>query len=172
MGNCLAKIYINRKVGGLLCPLPWGNWLFISQNVAWAEAYLSYLRTKWYPEFQPFGHNSHGLKSVAWACNGCSKTNKALASTRTDNYLKCHSPTRMANYKFRMQRPTLDPYTVISFSTSGCEIMDGGSSAWFQRELFIKPRRRGCHLITDEIEKLEEIKNIKIGLCHVLSKQK
>ena len=44
-----------------------------------------------------------------------------------------------------------------------------GCSAWLQRELLIKPRRRGCHLITDEIEKLEEIKNIKIGLCHILS---
>ena len=44
-----------------------------------------------------------------------------------------------------------------------------GCSAWFQRELLLKPRRRGCHLITDEIEKIQEVKNIKIGLCHVLS---
>jgi len=54
-------------------------------------------------------------------------------------------------------------YVIVMESFCGC-------SAWFQRELFIKPRRRGCHLITDEIEKLEDIKNIKIGLCHILSK--
>jgi len=46
MGHCLATIDMSQKVGGLLCPFPWeGNWVPISNNVAWAEAYFS---TKWH----------------------------------------------------------------------------------------------------------------------------
>ena len=47
----------------------------------------------------------------------------------------------------------------------------GDGTKWFQKEINVGARKRGCHLITDEIDKLSEIKKIKIGLCHVLSNE-
>lgn len=41
---------------------------------------------------------------------------------------------------------------------------------WFQQEIKLNAMKRGCHLITDKIEKISDLKKIKIGLCHVLSK--
>ncbi|MBB1322839.1 secondary thiamine-phosphate synthase enzyme YjbQ [Shewanella sp. SR43-8] len=39
---------------------------------------------------------------------------------------------------------------------------------WFQREITLKPHRRGFHLITDEvIAKLPQLRDIKVGLLHV-----
>jgi len=39
---------------------------------------------------------------------------------------------------------------------------------WFQREIALKPHRRGFHLITDEvIAKLPQLRDIKVGLLHV-----
>ncbi|MEZ8186413.1 YjbQ family protein [Shewanella vesiculosa] len=39
---------------------------------------------------------------------------------------------------------------------------------WFQREITLKPHRRGYHLITDEvIAKLPQLRDIKVGLLHV-----
>jgi secondary thiamine-phosphate synthase enzyme len=43
--------------------------------------------------------------------------------------------------------------------------------SWYQKEILIKPRGRGFHLITEEVlGQLTEIKNIKIGLMHILIK--
>lgn len=43
--------------------------------------------------------------------------------------------------------------------------------AVFQREILLKPRTRGFHIITDEIlSATPEIKNIKAGLAHVFIK--
>jgi secondary thiamine-phosphate synthase enzyme len=42
---------------------------------------------------------------------------------------------------------------------------------WYQKEILLKPRGRGFHLITEEVlGQLTEIKNIKIGLMHILIK--
>ena len=39
---------------------------------------------------------------------------------------------------------------------------------WFQKELSLRPRSRGFHLITDEIlQQVPEIRQLSIGLCHV-----
>jgi len=43
--------------------------------------------------------------------------------------------------------------------------------SWYQKEILLKPRGRGFHLITEEvIGQLTEIKTIKIGLMHILIK--
>lgn len=42
---------------------------------------------------------------------------------------------------------------------------------WYQKEIALKPRERGFHIVTDEvIEQFSEIKNIKTGLIHILIK--
>lgn len=42
---------------------------------------------------------------------------------------------------------------------------------WIQKEITLKPRSRGFHLVTDEIiSQLPEIKNIKVGLLNVFIK--
>ena len=42
---------------------------------------------------------------------------------------------------------------------------------WFQKQVELKPRTRGFHLITQEVLKeLPEIQNIKVGLAHLLLK--
>jgi len=43
--------------------------------------------------------------------------------------------------------------------------------SWIQKEILLKERPRGFHLITDEIiKKIPEIKNFKVGLIHLLLK--
>ena len=39
-----------------------------------------------------------------------------------------------------------------------------------QKEITLKAFKRGCHLIGDKIKALDEVKKVKIGTCHVLSK--
>lgn len=40
---------------------------------------------------------------------------------------------------------------------------------WYQTTLRLKPRRRGFHLITDEIEQaLPELRQLRVGLLHLL----
>lgn len=42
---------------------------------------------------------------------------------------------------------------------------------WFQKEISLKPRSRGFHLVTDEVvNQLPELKEIKTGLMHILIK--
>ncbi len=42
---------------------------------------------------------------------------------------------------------------------------------WFQKQVELKPRTRGFHLITQEVLKqIPEIQNIKFGLAHLLLK--
>ena len=41
---------------------------------------------------------------------------------------------------------------------------------YFQQEITLKKAKRGCHLITDQIEKISDLKKIKVGLCHIHSK--
>ena len=42
--------------------------------------------------------------------------------------------------------------------------------AWFQKEITISAKKRGCHLISDEfLSKVPEIKSIKVGIAHVFS---
>ena len=43
--------------------------------------------------------------------------------------------------------------------------------SWFQKEITLKPRGRGFHLVTDEIlVQIPEIKKIRAGLLHILIK--
>ena len=42
---------------------------------------------------------------------------------------------------------------------------------WYQKEISLKPRGRGFHLVTDEIlGQIHEIKKIKTGLMHIIIK--
>ena len=42
---------------------------------------------------------------------------------------------------------------------------------WHQKEISLEPRRRGFHLITDEVvNQLPDLKQIKTGLMHILIK--
>lgn len=43
-----------------------------------------------------------------------------------------------------------------------------GSTVWHQTVVNVKPKSRGVHIITDEIEKIPELKKYKIGLAHLL----
>ena len=44
-------------------------------------------------------------------------------------------------------------------------------SRWFQKEINIKPKARGFHLITAEIlDQLSELKNFKVGLANIFIK--
>jgi secondary thiamine-phosphate synthase enzyme len=43
--------------------------------------------------------------------------------------------------------------------------------SWYQKEISLRPRIRGIHLITDEIlNQIPQIKNYNIGLMHILIK--
>ena len=43
--------------------------------------------------------------------------------------------------------------------------------AWFQKEITIAAKKRGCHLIQDELlAKVPEIKSFKVGIVHVFSR--
>ena len=43
--------------------------------------------------------------------------------------------------------------------------------SWFQKEMTLKPRGRGFHLVTDEIlDYLPEIRKIKVGILYILIK--
>ncbi len=47
----------------------------------------------------------------------------------------------------------------------------GSGIVWYQKEISLRPRARGCHIVTEEIEKgLPEISQVKIGTCHAMSK--
>lgn len=39
---------------------------------------------------------------------------------------------------------------------------------WHQTTVHLKPRNRGVHIITDEIQKIPELKKYKIGLANLL----
>ena len=42
---------------------------------------------------------------------------------------------------------------------------------WYQKEVRLSPRKRGFHLITDEIEQqLKELRRVNVGLLHVFIK--
>ena len=43
-----------------------------------------------------------------------------------------------------------------------------GSTVWYQTVVNVKPKSRGVHIITDEIEKIPELKKYKVGLAHLL----
>ena len=47
-------------------------------------------------------------------------------------------------------------------------IMSGGQSIWYQKEVSLPSKKRGCHLVTEDIERnVPELQLIKIGLAHV-----
>jgi len=49
--------------------------------------------------------------------------------------------------------------------------LDAFSPMWIQKEIRLKPKNRGFHLVTQEIlSELPELRNIKVGLLHVFIK--
>ena len=47
----------------------------------------------------------------------------------------------------------------------------GEGSVWYQREIAISAKKRGCHLITDDVlHQVPEIQKIKIGVANIHSK--
>ncbi|XP_074659341.1 UPF0047 protein YjbQ-like isoform X1 [Tubulanus polymorphus] len=44
------------------------------------------------------------------------------------------------------------------------------ATVWFQHEIQLPSRSRGCYLIIGEIEKIQDIKKVKIGLCNIFLK--
>lgn len=52
--------------------------------------------------------------------------------------------------------------------TSQDKMAAGGPTVWFQTTLNVKPKSRGVHVITDEIERIPELKKYKVGLAHLL----
>ncbi|KAL5007784.1 hypothetical protein ScPMuIL_016590 [Solemya velum] len=49
--------------------------------------------------------------------------------------------------------------------------VSGQGNAWYQREISIPVKKRGCHVITDVLQsKVPEIKQIKIGTAHIFIK--
>ncbi|KAK7110911.1 UPF0047 protein YjbQ-like [Littorina saxatilis] len=46
--------------------------------------------------------------------------------------------------------------------------MSGGQSVWYQKEVALPSKKRGCHLVTDDLtQNVPEIEHIKVGLAHV-----
>ena len=43
-----------------------------------------------------------------------------------------------------------------------------GPTVWFQTVVNVKPKPRGVHNITSEIEKIPELRKYKVGLAHFL----
>jgi len=45
-----------------------------------------------------------------------------------------------------------------------------GKTVWFQKEVTLQQRSKGCHLLDEEIlSKLPEISNLKVGTAHIFS---
>ena len=53
-------------------------------------------------------------------------------------------------------------------STTRKNMAASGPTVWFQTVVNVKPKSRGIHIITDEIESIPELKKYKIGLAHLL----
>lgn len=46
-----------------------------------------------------------------------------------------------------------------------------GKTVWFQKEITLKERPKGCHLLDKEIlDSLPEISKMKVGTAHIFSK--
>ena len=44
----------------------------------------------------------------------------------------------------------------------------GEGCVWYQKEITLPAKGRGCHLVTDNIVKaVPELNNVKIGTCHI-----
>ena len=99
-------------------------------------------------------------------------------------HLVCHHPllyigikllitttlSSMFNVMFSAMMSSKVMVALVACLHLGSKMATQQSSVWLQKEISLKARKRGCYLITDEIENLDEIKQIKIGLCHILSK--
>ena len=45
-----------------------------------------------------------------------------------------------------------------------------GKTVWFQKEVTLQAKNKGCHLLDDEIlRKLPEIESLKMGTAHIFS---
>ncbi|KAI6657718.1 hypothetical protein LOD99_463 [Oopsacas minuta] len=49
-------------------------------------------------------------------------------------------------------------------------IVKTATSLWFQKTITLAPKKRGIHVITDEITQIPEIKNFSIGIAHIMIK--
>ncbi|XP_013418890.1 uncharacterized protein LOC106179709 [Lingula anatina] len=48
--------------------------------------------------------------------------------------------------------------------------MSAQGAVWYQREITLKAQKRGCHVITQEIQNIPELAKIRVGLAHILIK--
>ena len=49
--------------------------------------------------------------------------------------------------------------------------MSEGQTVWYQKEVTLPSKKRGCHLVTEDIERnVPDLQNIKVGLAHIHSK--
>lgn len=94
-----------------------------------------------YRDAAAFGNNFKGLQEAV-----ANAIKKSLSSHWVLDYYNLGNRTYSVDYIYKMA--------------------DSGS-CWFQHFITLKAHPRGCHLITDEISKIAELRNIKIGLCHV-----
>ena len=49
-------------------------------------------------------------------------------------------------------------------------MLRAGRTLWFQKTIVLTPKKRGVHVITDEITSIPEISQFSIGLAHVMLK--
>lgn len=59
-------------------------------------------------------------------------------------------------------------FVTAQISSLQCKMAATGQTVWFQTTVNVKPKSRGVHVITDEIERIPELKKYKIGLAHLL----
>lgn len=56
----------------------------------------------------------------------------------------------------------------VSYRFAFSKMAVSGATVWFQKVLPIRAKPRGVHVITEEIEKIPELKKYKVGLAHLL----
>lgn len=50
------------------------------------------------------------------------------------------------------------------------EALIEGKTVWFQKEVVLTAKSKGCHLLDDEVlAKLPEVQSLKVGTAHVFS---
>ena len=74
-----------------------------------------------------------------------------------------------------MSFPVLSSRLLSHIETSLRSMMAAGGegvTVWYQREVSLSPKKRGCHYITDDIISScgKELSQIKIGVANVHSK--
>ncbi|PVD30369.1 hypothetical protein C0Q70_09634 [Pomacea canaliculata] len=63
-------------------------------------------------------------------------------------------------------RPPGAPSGNLEYGTAS--MATAGQTAWYQKEVTLSSKKRGCHLVTEEIvKKVPDIEQISVGLAHI-----